>query len=362
MGADSSPSVTAVSHAVVPARQMIVRSCGCTCPHSGSGITLSSWSAWPARRRGSRWWPTRWTASRQISAGEPRNASWRRCLGCSCGPLSLTCAAMPGSRTRCTSVSRGTMRCGCAAATRSCCAMPCTLAAATPPCRICCGATRIAYAGYSAGPRVLAPKPPGAGSGGRRRCSGSHLRDQPDLRWPWRAALCDRAALPISRSPRKRSLRSGRRPVRRRRRPASDAPRRPGPGHRRRHQGHLLTATALSRSSGCGRTKAVRVAKAGPAGGRVHERLERGPPAVRVPSWRYGPPPEQGPPCWGRRAHRLEPDPATAPAVRWIFALAGHSVALDERLGAAAGMERTVITSRREQMPASMRFLDALGA
>jgi DNA invertase Pin-like site-specific DNA recombinase len=32
---------------------------------------------------------------------------------------------------------------------------------------------------------------------------------------------------------------------------------------------------------------------------------------------------------WGRRLHRLEPDPATAPHVRWIFAqrLAGHSIA-----------------------------------
>ncbi len=33
--------------------------------------------------------------------------------------------------------------------------------------------------------------------------------------------------------------------------------------------------------------------------------------------------------AWGRRAHRIEPDPATAPIVRWMFAerLAGHSVA-----------------------------------
>ena len=33
--------------------------------------------------------------------------------------------------------------------------------------------------------------------------------------------------------------------------------------------------------------------------------------------------------AWGRRAHRLEPNPATAPMVRWMFAqrLAGHSVA-----------------------------------
>jgi PadR family transcriptional regulator AphA len=34
--------------------------------------------------------------------------------------------------------------------------------------------------------------------------------------------------------------------------------------------------------------------------------------------------------------------------------------ALDERLGAAEGIERTVITWRREQMSAAMRFLDAL--
>ena len=33
--------------------------------------------------------------------------------------------------------------------------------------------------------------------------------------------------------------------------------------------------------------------------------------------------------AWGRRAHRLEPDPATAPVVAWMFAqrLAGHSTA-----------------------------------
>ena len=36
--------------------------------------------------------------------------------------------------------------------------------------------------------------------------------------------------------------------------------------------------------------------------------------------------------------------------------------ALDERLGAAEGMERTLITWRREQMSASIRFLDALDA
>jgi site-specific DNA recombinase len=42
-----------------------------------------------------------------------------------------------------------------------------------------------------------------------------------------------------------------------------------------------------------------------------------------------GPHPNKVHASWGRRAHRLEPDPATAPVVRWMFAqrLAGHSAA-----------------------------------
>ncbi len=42
-----------------------------------------------------------------------------------------------------------------------------------------------------------------------------------------------------------------------------------------------------------------------------------------------GPHPDKAHAAWGRRAHRLEPDPATAPVVAWMFAqrLAGHSVA-----------------------------------
>ena len=42
-----------------------------------------------------------------------------------------------------------------------------------------------------------------------------------------------------------------------------------------------------------------------------------------------GPHPNKAHAAWGRRAHRLEPDPETAHIVRWIFArrLAGHSVA-----------------------------------
>jgi site-specific DNA recombinase len=42
-----------------------------------------------------------------------------------------------------------------------------------------------------------------------------------------------------------------------------------------------------------------------------------------------GPHPNKAHAAWGRRAHRLEPDPETAPVVAWIFSqrLAGHSAA-----------------------------------
>ena len=42
-----------------------------------------------------------------------------------------------------------------------------------------------------------------------------------------------------------------------------------------------------------------------------------------------GPHPNKAHAAWGRRAHKLEPDPETAHVVRWVFAqrLAGHSVA-----------------------------------
>ena len=42
-----------------------------------------------------------------------------------------------------------------------------------------------------------------------------------------------------------------------------------------------------------------------------------------------GPHPNKAHAAWGRRAHRLEPDPVTAPVVSWMFAqrLAGHTAA-----------------------------------
>jgi site-specific DNA recombinase len=49
-----------------------------------------------------------------------------------------------------------------------------------------------------------------------------------------------------------------------------------------------------------------------------------------------GPHPNRAHAAWGRRAHRLEPDPDTAHVVRWMFAqrLTGHSVA---RIASGAG-------------------------
>src|ERR1700684_2403734 len=40
-----------------------------------------------------------------------------------------------------------------------------------------------------------------------------------------------------------------------------------------------------------------------------------------------GPHPNKAHAAWGRRAHKLEPDPVTAPVVSWMFSqrLAGHS-------------------------------------
>ena len=53
-----------------------------------------------------------------------------------------------------------------------------------------------------------------------------------------------------------------------------------------------------------------------------------------------GPHPNKAHAAWGRRAHRLEPDPETAHVVRWIFTqrLAGHSVARIARALNEAGV------------------------
>jgi site-specific DNA recombinase len=53
-----------------------------------------------------------------------------------------------------------------------------------------------------------------------------------------------------------------------------------------------------------------------------------------------GPHPNKAHAAWGRRAHKLEPDPVTAPVVRWMFAqrLAGHGAARITRALNEAGI------------------------
>ena len=53
-----------------------------------------------------------------------------------------------------------------------------------------------------------------------------------------------------------------------------------------------------------------------------------------------GPHPNKAHAAWGRRAHRLEPDPVTAPVVKWMFVqrLAGHSAAGITRAPACSGI------------------------
>ncbi|WP_433177441.1 recombinase family protein [Actinoallomurus sp. CA-150999] len=80
-----------------------------------------------------------------------------------------------------------------------------------------------------------------------------------------------------------------------------------------------------------------------------------------------GPHPNRAHAAWGRRAHRLELDPETAPIVKWIFAqrLAGHSVARIARAlndveipcPSAADPERNAHRSGREWTHTTVRSI-----
>ncbi len=68
------------------------------------------------------------------------------------------------------------------------------------------------------------------------------------------------------------------------------------------------------------------------------------------------------PAAWGRRAHRLEPDPETAAVVGWMFAqrLAGHSVARSTRAlnDAAIPCPSATDPKRNESVPAVRAFYE----
>ena len=73
----------------------------------------------------------------------------------------------------------------------------------------------------------------------------------------------------------------------------------------------------------------MRVMTAMAAQVRVQGRYQGGRPPYGYRLADAGPHPNRAHAAWGRRAHRLEPDPDTAPIVRWMFAhrLAGQSLA-----------------------------------
>src|SRR6266851_8134797 len=90
----------------------------------------------------------------------------------------------------------------------------------------------------------------------------------------------------------------------------------------------VMMALGLSSKREITRTR-IRVRTAMAAQTREQGRYLGGRPPYGYRLADAGPHPNKAHAAWGRRAHRLEPDPATAPVVRWMFAqrLAGHSMA-----------------------------------
>src|ERR1700730_15386000 len=105
------------------------------------------------------------------------------------------------------------------------------------------------------------------------------------------------------------------------------------------HDEKTMTALGLSSKREITRTS-IRVRTAMAVQTREQGRYLGAPPPYGYRLADAGPHPNKAHAAWGRRAHRLEPDPRTAPTVRWIFAqrLAGHSVARIARALNEAGV------------------------
>ena len=105
------------------------------------------------------------------------------------------------------------------------------------------------------------------------------------------------------------------------------------------HDEHAMTVLGLSSKREVARTS-IRVRTAMAVQVREQDRYLGGRPPYGYRLGDAGPHPNKAHAAWGRRAHRLEPDPETAHVVRWIFAqrLAGHSVARIARALNEAGM------------------------
>jgi site-specific DNA recombinase len=105
------------------------------------------------------------------------------------------------------------------------------------------------------------------------------------------------------------------------------------------HDEHTMTVLGLSSKREVTRTS-IRVRTAMAVQVREQGRYLGGRPPYGYRLGDAGPHPNKAHAAWGRRAHRLEPDPETAHIVRWIFArrLAGHSVARIARALNEAGV------------------------
>ena len=109
--------------------------------------------------------------------------------------------------------------------------------------------------------------------------------------------------------------------------------------HASEHDEKTMTVLGLSSKREITRTS-IRVRTAMAAQTREQGRYLGGRPPYGYRLADAGPHPNKAHAAWGRRARKLEPDPAAAPVVRWIFAqrLAGHSVARIARALNEAGV------------------------
>jgi site-specific DNA recombinase len=105
------------------------------------------------------------------------------------------------------------------------------------------------------------------------------------------------------------------------------------------HDEKTMTMLGLSSKREITRTS-IRVRTAMAAQTREQGRYLGGRPPYGYQLADAGPHPNKAHAAWGRRAHRLDPDPETAHVVRWMFAqrLAGHSVARIARALNEAGV------------------------
>jgi len=105
------------------------------------------------------------------------------------------------------------------------------------------------------------------------------------------------------------------------------------------HDEKTMTVLGLSSKREIIRTS-IRVRTAMAAQTREQGRYLGGRPPYGYRLADAGPHPNKAHAAWGRRAYRLDPDPQTAPVVRWMFAqrLAGHSVARIARALNEAGV------------------------